>query len=165
MTEKTYKRMVSTFKESKVATSLLWFANKILPLVFYIAYPLMLIIKATGGIDREFIRMLIVPLAVFLGVTVMRKLINRPRPYEKFGTDPVIPNERKGLSFPSRHTASAFIVALSAFYISIPLGIVLCLIALDISACRVFSGIHFISDVLFGAFISSLFGVLFFFII
>ena len=165
MNEKTYKTMVERFSKSKRMIEFLKFSNKTLPLVFYISYPLLLILKALEEFDREFIRILIVPLCVFLGVTVMRKIILRPRPYEKFHISPVIPNERKGQSFPSRHTASAVIIALSAFLVNVPFAIVLCAVALVVTTGRVLAGIHYISDVLFATLLSASFGVLFFFII
>lgn len=165
MNEQTYKKMVSSFKENKLMRNFLIFSNKLLPLVFYISYPVLLIVKGCVGLDRDFIRMLIVPTCVFLGVTIMRKLIDRPRPYEKFGFPPVIDNDKKGESFPSRHTASAFIIALSAFCVSPILSVILGILALIISVSRVLAGIHFISDVLFGASLSFFFGILFFFII
>ena len=66
---------------------------------------------------------------------------------------------------PSRHTASAFIIAMSFLYISTPLGIAYLIISVLIMISRVLSGVHFISDVLVGMLISLLYGWFSFFII
>ena len=58
------------------------------------------------------------PLGAFLFVTIFRKLINRPRPYDCMNIEPLV-GHKHGESFPSRHTLSAFIIALICFYANI----------------------------------------------
>jgi len=54
---------------------------------------------------------------------------------------------KQGESFPSRHTLSAFIIALVCFPVHIVLGIFAFIIAIMISATRILAGVHYMSDV------------------
>lgn len=81
-------------------------------------------------------------------VSLLRKAINRERPYELYSID-AIHHHREGFSFPSRHATCAWIIALIALRVNLTLGIILCLVALTISITRVLGCLHFISDVLF----------------
>ena len=47
----------------------------------------------------------------FAAVTLFRKAVNAPRPYETLGIDPLIEKDTAGRSFPSRHTFSLFMIA------------------------------------------------------
>ena len=65
---------------------------------------------------------------------------------------------------PSRHTASAFIIAMTFLYVNIPLGVFMLATAALISASRVLAGAHYIRDVLVGTAIGVLFGLSYFFL-
>jgi membrane-associated phospholipid phosphatase len=104
----------------------------------------------------------------FLAVTVIRKAINAPRPYEiyDFYEDP--PKNKRGCSFPSRHAYSAFAIGTFLCFESPLLGGILLLFALGMCTARVLLGIHFIRDVLTGALVgavSTLLGKLIFWVI
>ena len=114
---------------------------------------------------KIFARITLSPLTVFAIVTFFRKIFNRPRPYEKFATTSVFGKNKKGESMPSRHTACAFIIAMTFMYVSIPLGIAYLIISALIMISRVLAGVHFISDVIAGMAISLLYGYFSFFII
>lgn len=101
-----------------------------------------------------------VPAVVFLLVGWLRKKWNCPRPFALLGISPLHPHE-PGEGCPSRHTASAVILCWTALLMGgwsgwLLFGILLAL-ALLIGAIRVFTGMHFLRDVLLGAGISSLF--------
>ena len=84
-------------------------ANKAITNAVYVAYPCLLAwlvyAAATGatGAAGTLLRAVLVPGISFALVTVMRKTINAPRPYEVFEAAPVIPKDTHGNSFPSRH--------------------------------------------------------------
>ena len=62
--------------------------------------------------DRRIIRAVIVPAVCFAVVTVLRPLIGKQRPYDRYGVPPVgAYKPGKGKSMPSRHTASAAAIA------------------------------------------------------
>ena len=99
------------------------------------------------------------PLGAFLFVTIFRKLINRPRPYDCMNIEPLV-GHKHGESFPSRHTLSAFIIALICFYANIYVGIFALIVAMILSGCRILAGVHFISDVLAGIVIAIVFFII-----
>ena len=96
----------------------------------------------------------------FVIVTVVRKLINAPRPYELYAFYKIPPKEKKGQSFPSRHVFSAFLIATLAIPTSIPLAAALFTVGICLSVSRVLLGIHFIRDVAAGALIGIISGIL-----
>ncbi len=130
--------------------SLMRALNLWLPRVVYCAYPLLVVVLAFQRDPRLF-RVLLVPAAVFGGVTVMRRIWDLPRPYEALEIEPLIPREKQGRSFPSRHTASAAVIALAFWYVQPALGAVIAVIAALIAVIRPLAGIHFPRDVLAGA--------------
>ena len=107
-------------------------------------------------------------LSAFVGfvlVSLLRRLINAPRPYELYTFYDEKPKERAGSSFPSRHAYSAFAIATLAFPLSNVIGIILIALALAMCLCRVLLGIHFIRDVVCGALIGVLAGLIGFLIL
>lgn len=131
-----------------------------LPLTVLAGYPILLIY--TFFVKQEmFFKTLFVPAAVFLLITLLRKAIKEQRPYDKFKTAPVIAKESKPDSMPSRHTASAFIIATAFMSVNIYAGISYMLIALLISLSRICAGVHYVKDVIAGAAISLTVGIIF----
>lgn len=106
--------------------------------------------------------LLAVTLIPFILGTVLRRVINRPRPYEALDT-PLLEGlrvkGRRGESFPSRHTLSAMLIGSAVCFIHLPLGIVLLGLGVCVGACRVLLGYHFLSDVLAGGAVGALSGV------
>ena len=96
----------------------------------------------------------------FVLVTLLRRLINAPRPYELYSFYEVLPKKKSGKSFPSRHAYSAFAIATLSFSVSLPLGIALTVLAFLMCASRVLTGIHFIRDVAAGGLIGVLSSVI-----
>ena len=82
--------------------------------------------------------------------TALRAVLNRPRPYEALGFDPLFPKDTKGKSMPSRHCFSAAAIAVTACSVSVPLGVLLWVLAVGIALTRVLTGVHYPSDVLAG---------------
>lgn len=99
------------------------------------------------------------PLTTFIVVTIFRKIINRPRPYETLNIIPLF-KHKKGESFPSRHSASAFIIALVCYSILPYFGIFLLIIASLVAMTRIIAGVHYISDVLVAISISIIIWIL-----
>ena len=101
--------------------------------------------------DPWFFRALLVPAISFALLTVIRRILNVPRPYEKFGIPPVIEKDTEGRSFPSRHVFSVFIIAMTIFYAHPGPGIVLGLLGVFLGVIRVIAGVHEPKDVIVGA--------------
>jgi len=93
---------------------------------------------------------LVVPASAFVVGTLVRKLIDRPRPYTALGFTPLFPKDKTGQSMPSRHTASAAAIACAVIYVfpTAPVIVSMSLLCLLIAALRVLAGQHDVSDVL-----------------
>ena len=141
-------------------------ANKAITNAVYVAYPCLLAwlvyAAATGatGAAGALLRAVLVPGISFALVTVLRKAINAPRPYEVFETASVIPKDTRGNSFPSRHTFSIFVIAMT-FCACCPLawaGPAMLAAGVLLAVIRVVSGVHFPRDVVVGALLGMLAG-------
>ena len=94
-------------------------------------------------------------------VTLLRRVINAPRPYEvyEFFDEPV--ENKSGESFPSRHCFSIFAIGTLCLFASVPVGIFTLALGVVLCFCRVALGFHFVRDVVTGGIIgiiSSLIG-------
>jgi membrane-associated phospholipid phosphatase len=97
-----------------------------------------------------------------MAVSLLRKLIKRPRPYEKAGAgiDPLIKKDAEGNSMPSRHLASAAVLSLIFFPECIWLGIVALVATELLSLLRFLQGAHYPTDLLVGELLGFAFGAI-----
>lgn len=101
----------------------------------------------------------IVPAIGFVLVTVLRRLIAAPRPFEVYQFTPMLGRHRPGLSFPSRHIYSATVITVASVWVFGWQTVYFNgLITLLLAVARVIGGVHFIRDVLAGAAIGALLG-------
>lgn len=96
----------------------------------------------------------------FVAVSVIRRLINAPRPYELYDFYEAKPKDKRGSSFPSRHVFSAFLIATLSAEMSIYICIALLTVGVVLAVSRVLLGIHFIRDAVAGAAVGILSGIL-----
>ena len=166
MNAEQYRTMTQTFSDTRVRSNTVKALHDVLPLVMYIFYPIQLICLGIneGWSSGLFLRFLLIPAGTFLFVTVLRAIINAPRPYEVYDYTPVVSEKTQGKSFPSRQTAMAFIIATAFLSVQVSLGIIMMFVALGIAVVRVAAGAHFIRDIAGGAAISLLIGTLGFFV-
>jgi len=157
MNEKIFFWNVRLFTKYKTARYILRFVYKLLPMVMLVAYPVLLVHVYFTDL-QSLPKLVLVPMHVFLGVTLLRVIIDEQRPYERFDTPSVFHKTTKGKSFPSRHTASAFVIAMAFLYVNVPLGIAALVIALLIEISRILAGAHYIHDVVAGMAIGVFFG-------
>lgn len=158
MTAERYAKIEGWFLSRPRALWWLRALNRWLPLVLYVAYPILILCLALW-LDVRVWKVVYIPAAVFVAVTVVRKLVNAKRPYETLGITPLISKDKPGESFPSRHVASAFVIAEAFGYINLPLGVAVGVVALLIAVLRPLAGVHFPRDVIFGALFSLLLGL------
>jgi membrane-associated phospholipid phosphatase len=99
----------------------------------------------------------------FVLVSLLRVVINAPRPYEVFKIFENLPKNKKGRSFPSRHAFSIFAISVTALPVYPVLAAILLLLGIGLCVARVLLGIHFVRDVAAGAvigIISALLGII-----
>ena len=162
--EKWYKKTALFLERHGKLKRLVLALDTALPLVFYLAYAGLAVFSAYN-LQLDFWLYFLsagLPFFAFVLVSILRKIINRPRPYEEAGADiqPLHTREnKKGESFPSRHAASAFVIASVLIRLCLPIGITLLVLAIGISFTRFFVGHHYPSDLIVGALIGLAFGL------
>ena len=138
--------------------------NRWLPAIPFVCYPVLLVLLSvraflllragsagTLPLMQDIARAILVPGATFWFGTVLRARLNRPRPYQQPGFEPLVPKETQGRSFPSRHALSAAVLAMVWLYFYPLVGIGMVFVALAICALRVLAGVHYVRDVAAGA--------------
>ena len=149
--------------ESTYNNIIIW-TDKILTRTVYLIYPALLIYLAIKK-EPAILQALLVPGISFVLVSAFRYLLNAPRPYEVTGKDPIIPRKGKGKSFPSRHTFSTFVIAVTVFYFWPVAGILTGIAGAVLAAARFLGGVHFLRDVIAGAIIGIGCGIIGFYLI
>ena len=96
----------------------------------------------------------------FVLLSAARHALDLPRPFEVYDLEPLLPREAPGRSFPSRHVFSIFVIGTCFCYLAPRLGGILLALGVVLSALRVLSAVHFERDVLVGAAIGILSGVI-----
>ena len=98
-------------------------------------------------------KILFVPLLGLLIVTVLRMMIDRPRPYHVDGANitPVLEKKKETKkSFPSRHLTCAGVISMTVFSLYPAAGIFLLVASILLGYVRFAAGFHYPSDLLFG---------------
>jgi membrane-associated phospholipid phosphatase len=106
----------------------------------------------------ELAKLVLITAVPFLGVSVVRRIIGAPRPYELLEFYERAPKKKSGCSFPSRHVFSVFIIGTVLLAQNLPIGILLLSLGVLLAVFRVLLGIHFIRDVVAGAIAGALSG-------
>lgn len=159
MTKEQYQKLTEGLRHNEKRKRTVVWLNRILTTIVFVTYPMYLLFllwKKEVWLSRA----IIVPLDSFLVVSFVRYLINAKRPYEKFELSPVLEKDTKGKSFPSRHVFSVFVIAMTVFYTFPVAGIVLMVIGVLLGVIRVIGGVHEPKDVIAGAVVGILCGLI-----
>lgn len=141
-----YQNMLNFIRRYPWLEKLIVGFTKYIPIFTFVTYPSVLIYLFITK-NTLLLETTIKPLTSFLLVTIFRKIINRKRPYEAMEIKPLLAH-KQGESFPSRHTVSAFAIALACLNVSLPLGIIMLILAIIVSSSRILCGVHYISDII-----------------
>ncbi|MBQ8428101.1 MAG: phosphatase PAP2 family protein, partial [Clostridia bacterium] len=164
-----YEKNTAYLKRWKSPAKVLTFLNRFLTITIGLLY-------LTGGVLSTFslfgaplptLFAIGLPLACTLvSVTLLRRVIPRKRPYDKEGAaiEPLCQKSKHSNSFPSRHTACAFVIGTVLCELTLWLGIPAFLLGIFLAYVRFVSGFHFPTDLLGGAFLGAGFGVIAFFL-
>lgn len=158
MTKETYLKMTESFRGNPKRQKAIILIYSILTKIAYIAYPVLLAALYLQK-DTGLARAVLVPGISFVVISVFRYLYCAPRPYEVFDLPPVIPKDTRGKSFPSRHVFSIFIIGMTFFW-KMPLaGVLIGAAGIFMAVVRVLGGVHFPKDVIAGAALGILAGL------
>lgn len=124
--------------------------NRWLTELGWLMYPLLLLAMAWKG-DARLLRCVLVPGISFGLVTLVRRRINAPRPYQVLDIAPILVKDTQGQSMPSRHVFSLFVIAMTYLWVQPVMGAALLLLSVVLAVLRVLGGVHFPRDVLVGA--------------
>ena len=114
------------------------------------------------GLGQQVWVYLLVPATGFVILSLFRKKINHPRPYETWRIVPLLDKDSSGNSMPSRHVFSATIISMACLHANLPVGLVLLTLSAFLGLVRVLGGVHYPKDVLVGYACGLLWGILFF---
>ncbi len=137
-------------------------------LIFILALLLFNLIKKKKISINILLMLIFLLLAHIIGECILKNIVKRFRPYHTYNGFVVFMNYYKyslpsGYSFPSGHTFCAFTSAVSITLYKKKLGFILIPFAILIGFSRIFIGAHYFSDVLTGAILGTLLGVLHYF--
>ena len=158
-----YKTISERVKNNSGLVTAINLLDKAITYITVISYILLLIygfwcIPKDGG--NLLYKSILVPGISFVVVSVYRKFLSAPRPYEVYSFSPALHKDTKGKSFPSRHVFSIFMVAFTVMQVSFYIGIALSVLGILLAIIRVAGGVHFIKDVVAGFAIAAIISIL-----
>ena len=123
------------------------FASKFCPYVMIIFYFLFLL-KMYLNSPNNLLILAFEPICVVCITLILRIIINRKRPAEKYDFKPIDGSRKTGHSFPSIHVAISVSIALAVLRYGPNMGLLLSALSIVITIARILSGVHYISDII-----------------
>lgn len=114
------------------------------------------------GFEKRVLMYVFVPASGFIILSLFRKKINAPRPYEVWEIVPLLDRDSPGQSMPSRHVFSATIISMACMHASLTVGVILLVLSAFLGLVRVLGGVHYPKDVVVGYACGLVWGVIFF---
>ena len=114
------------------------------------------------GLEKQVWIYVFIPASGFVILSLLRKKINAPRPYEEWTIKPLLDRDSPGQSMPSRHVFSATIISMACFHASLSLGVILLVFSAFLGVVRVLGGVHYPKDVVVAYICALVWGVIFF---
>ena len=120
----------------------------VMPLVY-------LTLLVTTYLSKDWVKQVgvyvLIPASGFVILSLFRKKINHPRPYEEtWEIIPLLDKDSSGQSMPSRHVFSATIISMACLHANLPVGLILLVLSAFLGLVRVLGGVHYPKDVLVG---------------
>lgn len=145
----TYEKISAPFRTSENVMNMVRLMDQILTYMMYVLYPVMLVILFARH-DEHLLKAVLIPGTGFVLVTMVRRLINRPRPYAAHQIPAIIHKDKQGESMPSRHAFSAAVISMAYYAVYPAAGIVLLVLSALECVIRVIGGVHYPEDVIIG---------------
>ena len=158
-----YNHIAANIENKPFFLRLLRTFNRFMTVVMPIVY---LTLLATTyfqeGLGKQVLIYVFVPATGFVILSLFRKKLNAPRPYEVWEIVPLLDRDSPGQSMPSRHVFSATIISMACLHASLIVGFILLVLSAFLGLVRVLGGVHFSKDVVVGYICGLVWGVIFF---
>ena len=137
--------------------------NRFMTVVMPIVYLTLLVTTYfQEGFGKQVLIYVFISATGFVILSLLRKKINAPRPYEEWDIKPLLDRDSPGQSMPSRHVFSASIISMACLHASLSVGVILLILSVFLGLVRVLGGVHYPKDVLVGYICGLVWGVIFF---
>ena len=158
-----YDHVAGNIKNKPFLLSLLRTFNRFMTVVMPMIYlTLLATTYLQQGLGKQVLIYVFIPASGFVILSLLRKKINAPRPYEEWGIKPLLDRDSPGQSMPSRHVFSATIISMACLHASLSVGVISLVLSALLGLVRVLGGVHFPKDVVVGYICGLAWGVLFF---
>ena len=160
MTKEQYENWTRGIKSSANGVTILRYGTRVLTVFTMLSYGILLVYEACSRQWTELYHSILVPGVSFVVVSLFRSVIPAKRPYEELEIQPLLHKETEEKSFPSRHVFSIFMIAMTMADHNIWLGLFFMILGVVLAVFRVLGGVHYVRDVVAGAAIGILCGIL-----
>ena len=158
-----YKHMADNIKSKPFFFRLLRTFNRFMTVVMPMIYlTLLATTYLQQGLGKQVLIYVFIPASGFVILSLLRKKINAPRPYEEWDIKPLLDRDSPGQSMPSRHVFSATIISMACLHASLSVGVILLVLSALLGLVRVLGGVHFPKDVVVGYICALVWGMIFF---
>ena len=158
-----YDHVAGNLESKPFLLSLLRAFNRFMTVVMPIVYlTLLATTYLQEGLAKQVGIYLFIPASGFVILSLFRKKINAPRPYEVWEVIPLLDRDSPGQSMPSRHVFSATIISMACLHASLSVGVILLVLSALLGLVRVLGGVHYPKDVVVGYICGLVWGVIFF---
>lgn len=158
-----YNHIAGKIENKPIFLRLLRAFNRFMTVVMPIVYlTLLTTIYFREGFGKQVLMYVFIPASGFVILSLLRKKINAPRPYEEWDINPLLDRDSPGQSMPSRHVFSATIISMACLHASLTMGMICLTLSALLGLVRVLGGVHFPKDVLVGYICALVWGVIFF---
>ena len=158
-----YDHIASKIENKPIFLRLLRTFNRFMTVVMPMIYLTLLAITCLQeGLGKQVLIYVFIPASGFVILSLLRKKINAPRPYEEWDIKPLLDRDSPGQSMPSRHVFSATIISMACLHDSLSVGVILLVLSALLGLVRVSGGVHYPKDVVVGYICGLAWGVLFF---
>ena len=158
-----YDHIAGKIKNNPLFLRLLRAFNRFMTVVMPIVYlTLLAITYLQEGLGKQVLMYVFVPASGFVILSLLRKKLNAPRPYEVWEIVPLLDRDSPGQSMPSRHVFSATIISMACLHASLSVGVILLVLSAFLGLVRVLGGVHYPKDVVVGYMCALVWGVIFF---
>ena len=158
-----YDHIAGNIENNPFLLSLLRTFNRFMTVVMPIVYLTLLVTTYfQEGFGKQVLIYVFISATGFVILSLLRKKINAPRPYEEWDIKPLLDRDSPGQSMPSRHVFSATIISMACLHASLSVGVILLVLSAFLGLVRVLGGVHYPKDIVVGYMCGLVWGVIFF---